>query len=424
MNISTRYDAIIVGAGPAGSTAAYKLAEKGYKVLLIEKGRIPGSKNVYGGKIYTHFLKQVYPELEKEAPIHRWVGKERISFISNENGITFEYDAKKATSFTAYLSQMTEWMAKKAEQAGAILTTEVTVDKLVKENNEVIGIQAGKDKVFADTVIIAEGANRLVLEQSGLAPVLRPNQMALGVKEVIKLNKKTINERFNLDDNEGLSWLFLGDITEGLPDGGFLYTFNDTVAIGIVLHLGHAIGNIDKHVSQLVEKIRLHRIFRKYLHDGQIIEYGAHLTVEDPLGYAPTKYSGKSWMIIGDAAGFLANMGYTFRGVDFAAYSGMKAAEAFEKIREKGEDPEYFDRMIRNTPMYNELTKYRKVHELMENKRLFNTYPKMLDDVMSQIFHIEETVPIFWDALNKARKKHNVGLLTLLKDLYKMVKTI
>jgi electron transfer flavoprotein-quinone oxidoreductase len=222
MSVPEHFDAIVVGAGPAGSTAAYKLAEKGYNVLLIERGRVPGSKNVYGGKIYSHYIKQAYPNYEKEAPIHRWVKKERFSIISGENSVTLEYDSNRTPSFTTYLSQFTKWAASKAEEAGAVLVTEVTVEKLIRENGEVKGVIAGPDKVYGDIVILAEGANRLVSESAGIAPPPQFKQYALGIKETIKLDKKRINERFGLDDREGLSWIFLGDFLDGLPDGGFL----------------------------------------------------------------------------------------------------------------------------------------------------------------------------------------------------------
>ena len=54
--MSTDYDVIIVGAGPAGSAAAYSLAKNGHQVLILERGKEPGSKNVYGGRIYPYSL--------------------------------------------------------------------------------------------------------------------------------------------------------------------------------------------------------------------------------------------------------------------------------------------------------------------------------------------------------------------------------
>ena len=45
------YDAIVVGAGPAGTTAALIMAQKGLKVLLLERGDVPGAKNMFGGML-------------------------------------------------------------------------------------------------------------------------------------------------------------------------------------------------------------------------------------------------------------------------------------------------------------------------------------------------------------------------------------
>ena len=59
--MSLKFDIIVVGAGPAGSSAAYTLAKKGYKVLMIDRGRESGSKNVYGGRVYSTALEKIFP---------------------------------------------------------------------------------------------------------------------------------------------------------------------------------------------------------------------------------------------------------------------------------------------------------------------------------------------------------------------------
>ena len=65
--MSRRFDAVVVGAGPAGSTAAYTLAKKGFKVLLLERGSVAGSKNVFGGRVYSKPLEEIYLNLLKDA---------------------------------------------------------------------------------------------------------------------------------------------------------------------------------------------------------------------------------------------------------------------------------------------------------------------------------------------------------------------
>ena len=53
------FDVIVVGAGCAGSAAACVLAREGKGVLLVERGTDAGSKNMTGGRIYTHALRDV-----------------------------------------------------------------------------------------------------------------------------------------------------------------------------------------------------------------------------------------------------------------------------------------------------------------------------------------------------------------------------
>ncbi|MSX78466.1 MAG: FAD-dependent oxidoreductase, partial [Actinobacteria bacterium] len=58
----TDTDIIVVGAGPAGSCAAIAAAKAGKRVVLIERGPFPGSKNMYGGVIYPRILDELIPD--------------------------------------------------------------------------------------------------------------------------------------------------------------------------------------------------------------------------------------------------------------------------------------------------------------------------------------------------------------------------
>ncbi len=114
--------------------------------------------------------------------------------------------------------------SKKAEAAGAIIISESPVDSLVIKEGKVVGIRSGNDEVYGDVVISAEGINRLVLERSGLAPKLEPQMVGVGVKEVIKLGgRKVINDRFNVDDDEGVAWAIAGFSTHYVPGGEHSY---------------------------------------------------------------------------------------------------------------------------------------------------------------------------------------------------------
>ena len=72
------FEAIVVGSGCAGSVAAYELAKAGKSVLVIERGSSAGSKNMTGGRLYLHSLREVFPHCVEEAPLERRIAHERI----------------------------------------------------------------------------------------------------------------------------------------------------------------------------------------------------------------------------------------------------------------------------------------------------------------------------------------------------------
>ncbi len=76
------YDAIVVGAGLSGSTAAYLMAKAGLSVLVVERGDSAGSKNVTGGRLYGHSLEKIIPGFADEAPVERCVVREKIFHLS------------------------------------------------------------------------------------------------------------------------------------------------------------------------------------------------------------------------------------------------------------------------------------------------------------------------------------------------------
>lgn len=416
-----KFDSIVIGAGPAGSTSAYVLAKSGFNVLLVERGKVAGSKNVFGGRIYISPLKEIYPDIEK-APVQRWVKKERISLVA-DGCLTLEFQHEKTTSFTAYLSKMAEWMAGKAEEAGATIVTEITVDNLLVEDGKVKGIVAGGDKVYSDVVVDAEGINRLLLERAGFIEKPKPENVALGIKEVIKLSKKDVEDRFGLDETSGMAWLMMGDVTKGIPGGGFLYTNQDSVSLGIVINLGGAIKMIKEYAYEIVERMRESPYLKDYLKGGSLVEYSAHLVPQASYKLIPRLY-GDGFVVVGDAAGMLLDLGYTIRGVDLAAYSGYLAAKAIEKAHSSGgmtaENLSAYEKMLKESFVYKQIEKFRGTERIFSDPRIFTEFPDAVTGIVKRMFHIEYESEKLLDNVKKVKG----GFFRFILDTLKVVRSL
>ena len=241
-----KFEVIIVGAGLAGLSAAYTLAQNGIEAVVVERGDYPGSKNVTGGRLYLNpvkkYLPDLWPALLEEKALERPVAAELLTMMAPETSATLRFRSEKFArppyhSFTVLRGVLDRWLAKKAEEKGAMLVTKNRVDELLRENGKVIGVAAGGEELGAEAVIAGDGALSLVAEKAGLRIPGRPRDFAVGFKEVIELPSRSIEERLSLGENEGAAHLFLGSLTKGRFGGGFLYTNRSSISLGLVLRI-------------------------------------------------------------------------------------------------------------------------------------------------------------------------------------------
>src|SRR4051794_11435557 len=86
-----QFDAIVVGAGPAGNAAALVMARAGLNVLQLERGEYPGSKNVQGAILYSDSLEKLIPEFREEAPLERHIIEQRIWMLDDTSHVGMHY---------------------------------------------------------------------------------------------------------------------------------------------------------------------------------------------------------------------------------------------------------------------------------------------------------------------------------------------
>lgn len=388
-----RFDAIIVGGGLAGSTAAWVLAKAGLEVLVIERGSACGTKNMTGGRLYGHSLEKIMPGFAEEAPIERRVFKERLSFMTGGEAVTLEYGAEKLrdpaiASYTVLRSKFDPWLAGKAEAEGAMYVCGICVDDLIVRDGKVCGVIADGEEMEADVVILADGVNSLLSQKLGMKKELDPHQVAVGVKEVIQLDEKTINDRFGVEPGEGVAWMIDGHVTGGNIGGGFLYTGKDHVSLGVVTTVGD-IGHSDVTVPEMVDRLKEHAIIKPLIAGGKLAEYSAHLVTEGGYNMIPELYR-DGVLVAGDAAAFVINMLFTVRGMDFAIESGRLAAETVLKAREKGDfsaaSLAAYKTALEGSFIMRDLERYKKVPAFMEEHRLFTELPAMLEKIMAGLY--------------------------------------
>lgn len=418
-----KFDAIIVGAGVAGCTAAYVMAKAGLDVLVIERGDTAGSKNMTGGRLYAHSLEKIIPAFAQSAPVERKITKEKISFLTNDSAVTLDYQAPsrdvnpEQASWTVLRHGFDSWLMEQAEAVGAQFITGVRVDALIHQQGRVTGVQAGEDVLEANVVVLADGVNSLLGRSIGLVQKSNPHHYAVGVKELISLPAQTIQDRFGVTGDEGAAWLFAGSPSDGLMGGGFLYTNRESISLGLVCGLG-GIEKAQKSVPQMLEDFKQHPAVRPLIEGGTLLEYSAHLVPEGGIEMLP-KLAGDGVLVVGDAAGMCLNLGFTVRGMDLAIEAANIAAQTIIAAKESNDFSyarlEKYAQALEKSCVLQDMRHYRKLPGLMENPRLFTQYPQMAANIMSELFTVDGAKPTpFWKTILKQGKR--VGLMNLLKD--------
>jgi electron transfer flavoprotein-quinone oxidoreductase len=342
------YEAVVVGCGPGGAAAAATLARNGVETLVLERGVEAGSKNVSGGVLYAersapYTIDDLFPEFRTEAT-ERPCTANYIHNVSGDTVKTFDvsdlhhHDTEWAD--TVLRRHMDGWLQERvhgmtAETGGGLLT-EVHVSGLLRDGGEIVGVETDElDPIEADIVVAADGVNSELARDAGLMDWEEPAEWFQGVKAVVEMPEAEINDRFDIDGEEGEAHLFSGDLYDGVRGGGFLYTNRDSLSIGNVFHLDSIVAE-DVEVQELLDALLTHPLMARWLgEEYEETEYSAKL-VPDSKKVAHPDPRKDRLVLVGDAAGQMQAQGPIIKGMNHAVTAGALAAEAFVEAKSRG----------------------------------------------------------------------------------------
>jgi len=418
-----KFDAIIVGAGPAGCAAAYTLAKAGLQVLVVERGKFVGAKNMMGGVLYGSALHSLIPNFWEEAPVERHITRHVVGFLSPKASLSIDFssvsfDSTPYNAFTVLRAKFDRWFAAKAGEVGAIVATGLQADDLLWDGNRVVGIVAGGDEIPADVVIAADGVNSILAEKAGLRGKISPDQVNQGVKEVIKLPREVIEERFNLVGDSGTAMHLVGFCTKGVHGGGFIYTNKESISLGVVVQLSALIKNKLKS-ADLIEEFKNHPMVKVLIKDGTTIEYSAHMVPAGGLRMVPRLYA-DGLLVVGDAAALVVATGLRLEGMNFALASGIAAAKTVNRAKERGNFSKdtlcYYQKLLRESFVLSDLKTFKPAVSFMELNRIYSTYPNLICDLAEKLFTVDGSPrKRGWQLLREAMKG-KVSLWQLVRD--------
>ncbi|MHB8243941.1 MAG: FAD-dependent oxidoreductase [Acidimicrobiales bacterium] len=400
--MSERVDAVVVGAGPAGSMAALALARAGRSVCLLERGPFPGSKNLFGGVIYGRVLDDVLPSWTDQAPLERWVTRRVTMVLTKTQSLAVDFRSaswgkEPYNGATALRPDFDAWLAGQAEREGAQLVTATTAVGLVRDpSGRVTGVRTDRPEgtIDAAVVIACDGVNSFLARQAGLSKEPDSSHFTLGVKEVLALGSDEIERRFGLGPGEGADFEVLGG-TGGVAGGGFVYTNAETISVGLVLSLD-GLARSSARPEELLAGFKAHPAIAPLVTGGDLVEYGAHLIPEAGLEMMP-KLAGDGILVAGDAAGMCLAAGIWLEGVNFAMASGLAAGQAAADAIARNDPSEaglsgYAKRLEANFVLADH-RRLKGAPNLLASERMQNLYPDLVCNLAEEIFTVRNPSP-------------------------------
>ena len=376
------YDVVIVGAGPAGLSAAIKLKQlnQDLQIVVLEKGAEVGAHILSGAVIDPVGLDKLIPDWkDKGAPVSVKVKEDRFLMLGPAGSLQLPNFLlpplmSNHGNYIVSMANVCRWLASQAEDLGVEIFPGMACSELVfGDSGEVKGVVAGefgKDKngnkgdgyepgmeLYGKYVILAEGVRgsltKELIARFSLDDGKQPQKFGLGMKEIWEISP----EKHRLGQvTHTMGWP-LGRKAGG---GSFIYHIeNNQIYIGFVVHLNYENPYLSPYME--FQEFKTHPKIRELLEGGKRIAYGARAISEGGWQSIP-KLTFPGGAIVGCGAG-LVNVP-RIKGNHNAMLSGILVAESIAAEISKNGDLKSYERKLRSGIIGKDLKRVRNVKPL------------------------------------------------------------
>lgn len=348
--MAPKYDLIVVGAGPGGTAAAKFAAEKKLKVLILERAKTPGDKQMSGSYLFRTITNEVFPGFDNAEFNKGQIRIGGVDFrwtIDNDekiHGMSVQPGADAMRNWmTVFRNETDKWFAEQAVKAGAEIKTALVTDLLWEnkggENARVKGVVTDAGNFEAPATIDASGLNSIIAHRAGLAN-WGLDKVMLGLKYIYRLDPDVLRKRmqtyFDTDGVEvdwGCSQMICGSNPDhfgahatGMPGRGGI------ISICFYSSLKEMVEN-RVNIHQRAQWYLNHPSCKRLLEGAEFIYCNFHsLAAGDMVGYVKKSYL-PGLLLVGDSGGFAQPMDNF--GANVALWLGRMAGELCAEMKAK-----------------------------------------------------------------------------------------